>query len=155
MKKFQTILMVFLLSLTSINADELKVVYDLSTRDVNKIERQFLDSLVAISKYYSSEKKSLKAIVVISGRSYKYFIDDLKDSPYSNDEDALGIQAYFQLRFKALHDVYGVTFQMCSSGMKARGIKHDTLYDFIEAEKMKSVYLIDAQNNGYAYMPIH
>ena len=52
------------------------------------------------------------------------------------------MQAYFKLRFKAPDDVYRVTFQMCSSGMKASGIKHDTLYDFIETEKMKSVYLI-------------
>jgi len=154
MKRFQTVLMVFFLSFTSIYADELKVVYDLSSGNVNKIERQFLDSLVAVSKHYSSEKKSLKTIVVISGKSYKYFIDDLKDSPYANDEDALEIQPYFKLRFKNLHDVYGVTFQMCSSGMKARGIKKETLYDFVEAEKMKSVYLIDAQNNGHAYMPI-
>ena len=155
MKLLKLVLVALFLNVGTLYADTVKVVYDLTTADINKIEKLLLDSIVAVSKHYTGEKKNLKAIVVISGNSYKYFVDDLKDSPYASDEDAKEIQPYFKLRLKDLHDVYGVTFAMCSSGMEARKIKKDTLYEFVEAEKMKSVYLIDAQNDGYAYMPVH
>jgi intracellular sulfur oxidation DsrE/DsrF family protein len=155
MNLFRTLLLASLLSLGSLYADTVKVVYDLTTDDIDKIERNLLNTVVGLSKHYTREKKSLKVIVVISGNAYKYFVNDLKDSPYASDKDALDIQAYFKLRFKALHNVYGVRFTMCSSGMKARKIKKHTLYEYVHAEKMKSVYLIDAQNDGYAYMPIH
>jgi len=136
-------------------ADTAKVVYDLTTGDINKIEKQLLNSMTAVAKYYASEKKTLKVIVVISGDAYKYFIEDLKASPYASDEDAVNMQKEFKPRLSELNDVYGVTFYMCSNGMKARKIDKDTLYKYVHADVMKSVYLIDAQNNGYAYMPIH
>jgi len=44
---------------------------------------------------------------------------------------------------------------MCSIGMKARGIDKKVLYNFVSAEKGKSVYLIEYQNAGYAYLPVH
>lgn len=155
MKLLKILAITLSLGFSSLYADTLKVVYDLSTGNSSKIEKHLIDSLVAVSRYYSSEKKKMDVRVVISGESYKYFIDDLKDSPYATDKDAADIQAYFRIRLKDLHDHYGVTFQMCVSGMKARKIKKDTLYEYVEAEKMKSVYLIDAQNEGFAYMPIH
>jgi intracellular sulfur oxidation DsrE/DsrF family protein len=155
MKLFRLLTIVLLLGIKTLYADTLKVVYDLSSGDSNKIEKHLLDSLGAVSRYYSAEKKKLKVRVVISGDAYKYFIDDLKASPYASDKEAVDIQAYFKIRLRDLHDVHGVTFQMCSSGMKARKIEKHTLYNYVEAEKMKSVYLIDAQNEGYAYMPIY
>lgn len=155
MKLFKALLIASLLSLGTLYADTVKVVYDLTTDDIDKIEKLLINSIVAVSKHYTREKKSLKSIVVISGNSYKYFVNDLKASPYATDDDAVDIQAYFKPRFKDLHDIYGVTFAMCSSGMKARKIQKHTLYEYVHAEKMKSVYLIDAQNDGYAYMPIH
>jgi len=65
------------------------------------------------------------------------------------------MQAQFKPLLENLNDIYGVTFNMCSSGMKARKIAKNTLYKYVHADKMKSVYLINAQNEGYAYMPIH
>ena len=155
MKLFKLLTIALLLSIESIYADTLKVVYDLTSGDSNKIEIHLINSIGAVSRYYADQKKKLEVKVVISGDAYKYFIDDLKASPYASDKDAVDIQAYFKIRLKDLHDVYGVKFQMCSSGMKARKIEKQTLYKYVEAEKMKSVYLIDAQNEGYAYMPIH
>lgn len=110
---------------------------------------------MGVSRYYRSINKSLDVKVVISGNAYKYFIEDLQASPYASDQEAVEIQPYFKLLLKKLHDDYGVNFEMCASGMKMRKIEKDTLYEYVEAEKMKSIYLIDAQNDGYAYMPIH
>ena len=155
MKLFRISAIILLLGIDLLYADTLKVVYDLSTGDSRKIETHLINSIGAVSRYYAAEKKKLEVKVVISGDAYKYFIDELKASPYASDKDVKDIQAYFKIRLKDLHDVYGVTFQMCSSGMKMKNIEKQTLYKFVEAEKMKSVYLIDAQNDGYAYMPIH
>jgi intracellular sulfur oxidation DsrE/DsrF family protein len=155
MKLLMTLVMAALLNTGVLYADSAKVVYDLSTGEPNKIENKLIKSITALAKYYASEKKSLKVIVVISGDAYKYFIDDLKVSPYASDKEAVGLQKKFKPLLENLNDLYGVTFYMCSSGMKARQIERDTLYKYVNADMMKSVYLIDAQNNGYAYMPIH
>jgi hypothetical protein len=146
---------VLLLSLGSVYGDTAKVVYDLTTGDSKKIEKHLINSIDAVAKYYKKEKKELKVIVVISGNAYKYFVNDLKASPYNEDQDVIEVQEKFKHRLQNLNDTYGVTFNMCSSGMKARKIDKSTLYKYVHADVMKSVYLIDAQNEGYAYMPIH
>jgi hypothetical protein len=94
-------------------------------------------------------------VIVISGDAYKYFIEELAESPYATDKSAIEIQPKFRAVFKELNDDYHVTFKMCSAGMKARGIKPESVYQFVHADAIKDVYLIDAQNDGYAYIPVH
>jgi intracellular sulfur oxidation DsrE/DsrF family protein len=155
MKIVTSVFIALLLSLGSAHADTLKVVYDLTTGDSKKIEKHLVNSINAVAEYYQKEQKELKVMVVISGDAYKYFINDLKASPYKEDQDAIEAQAKFRHRLQNLNDTFGVTFNMCSVGMKARKIDKNTLYKYVNAEVMKSVYLIGAQNDGYAYMPIH
>jgi intracellular sulfur oxidation DsrE/DsrF family protein len=155
MKIFKTLIIGLLLNVGMIYADEAKVVYDLTSGDSTKIEKHLIKSINALSKYYKNEKKELKIIVVISGKAYKYFVSDLKNSPYALDKDALVMQEKFKQSLTSLNDNDAVTFNMCSTGMKARKIDKKTLYNFVHADVMKSVYLIEAQNDGYAYMPIH
>lgn len=149
------IFMILLLSLGFAYAETVKVVYDLTTGDSRKIEKYLIHNIDAVAKYYKKEQKELKVMVVISGDAYKYFINDLMVSPYKEDQDAIEAQKKFRDRLKNLNDTHGVTFNMCSAGMKARKIDKNTLYKFVHADVMKSIYLIDAQNDGYAYMPIH
>ena len=136
------LLIALLLSLASAYADTVKVVYDLTTGDSKKIEKHLISSLEAVAKYYKDEQKELKIMVVISGNAYKYFINDLKASPYKDDKDAIEVQEQFRHRLQQLNDVFGVTFNMCATGMKARKIDKNTLYNYVHAEVMKSVYLI-------------
>lgn len=149
------VLLVFTICLGISYAQSAKVVYDLSSGNSSKIEKHLLNSVKALGKYYKEEKIPFKVIVVISGDAYKYFIDDLQKSPYASDEDAIASQKKFKTVLQELDDDYGVTFNMCASGMRARKIDPNTLYQYVNADVMKSVYLIEAQNNGYAYMPIH
>ena len=155
MKIFKTLIVGLLLNAGMIYADEAKVVYDLSSGESTKIEKHLIKSINALLKHYKNEKKELKIIVVISGKAYKYFVSDLKNSPYALDKDALDMQEKFKQSLTNLNDDHAVTFNMCSTGMKARKIDKKTLYNFVHADVMKSVYLIEAQNDGYAYMPIH
>lgn len=154
MRIFIKLFIVLLLNLGAIYADTVKVVYDLTTGDSKKIEKHLINSIGAVAEYYKKEQKELTVMVVISGDAYKYFINDLKASPYSEDQDAIEAQEKFRHRLQNLHDTYGVTFNMCSSGINTRKIEKKTLYKYVHADMMKSVYLIDAQNDGYAYMPI-
>ncbi|OYZ23758.1 MAG: hypothetical protein B7Y23_09815 [Sulfurovum sp. 16-42-52] len=155
MNVFKRVLMISLLGLGTLYAESHKVVYDLTTGDAQKIEKYLINSIDALAKYYKKENKELKVIVVISGNAYKYFVNDLKASPYATDKDALGAKEKFNNHLQNLNDAHGVTFNMCSSGMKANKIEKSTLYKYVHADVMKSIYLIEAQNDGYAYMPIH
>lgn len=155
MNLFTKLFVALLLSMGYAYAETVKVVYDLTTGDSKKIEKHLINSIGAVAEYYKKEQKELKVIVVISGNAYKYFVSDLKASPYKEDKDAIEVQENFSPRLQKLHDTYGVTFNMCSVGMKARKIERSSLYKYVHADAMKSVYLIDAQNDGYAYMPVH
>ena len=136
-------------------ADAAKVVYDLTTSDVQKIKKHLIHSVTEVSKYYKSQNKEFKAIVVISGQAYQFFVEDLKNSPYADDSELKALQSELKPLFEKLQKEHNVTFDMCETGMDARDIHKESLYKFVNAEMMKSIYLINAQNDGYAYMPIH
>lgn len=155
MKYSINILLGVLLSTVFSFAEPKKVVYDLTSGDVLAIKHKVLGSIRGVANHYASNKEKIEIMVVISGDAYKFFIDDLESSPYANDEEVEDMQMHFKPRLEMLHTLYGVTFNMCKSGMIGKKIDKKTLYPYVNAEKMKSVYLIDAQNEGYAYMPIH
>ncbi|WP_309497074.1 DsrE family protein [Sulfurovum sp.] len=155
MKNSIKILVLILLSTVFSFAEPAKVVYDLTSGDVLTIKHKLLGSVRGVANHYIKNKEKVDIIVVISGDAYKFFIDDLESSPYAKDEEVEDIQMHFKPRLEMLHELYGVTFNMCKSGMIARKIDKKTLYPYVNVEMMKSVYLINAQNDGYAYLPIH
>ena len=132
-----------------------KAVFDLTSGDIQKIEKHLIKGLSATAEYYRDHNRSFKAIVVISGNAYKFFISDLKHSPYADMQEVSEKQSYLRTQFRNLQDSYYVKFKMCSKGMKSRKIPEAVVYRFVEMDKIKNVYLIDAQNQGYAYLPIH
>lgn len=94
-------------------------------------------------------------MVVISGDAYKYFVEDLENSPYKDDKDLVEIQKRFRPLLLELNDEYDVIFEMCKAGMKSRDIKAESLYPFVNSDKVQPIYMIDWQNAGYAYMPMN
>jgi uncharacterized protein len=155
MRITKTVMIFLMMGISALHAQTAKVVYDLTSGDNAKIEKHLIKSMNALFDYYEKEKIEFQVIVVISGDAYKYFVDNLKESPYADDKDILLAQNKFKMPLFELADKKHITFNMCSAGMKARKIKKDTLYQYVHADVMKSVYLIKAQNDGYAYMPIH
>ncbi len=156
MRKFNfLILAVLLFGFGSLSqAEEKKAVYDLTTGDVEKIESRLLGGIKDIADYYKKQGDEFKAVVAISGKSYKYFVEDLKNSPYKDDKELVAIQKKLAPLLKELAEDYGVRFDMCGAGMKARKIKKESIYSFVHTDKIKPVYMIDWQNKGYAYMPM-
>ena len=155
MKLLKSAVLTCLLYASAVYADGAKAVYDLTSGDSVKIEKEMIKSIKNVAEYYRRQNQEFKAIVVISGDAYKYFIQELGESPYASDKGAIEIQPKFRPLLKELNENDHVTFKMCSAGMKARKIKKETLYPFVHADRIKNIYLIDAQNDGYAYIPVH
>ena len=147
--------MIFL-ALTGLSAaDERKAVFDLRSGDPDKIEVRLVSDIKHIADHYKKRNIEFKAVVVISGRAYKYFIEDLDNSPYKDEEGLVEAQSKLRPIFRELNDDYGVTFEMCEVGMSDRNIKAESLYSYVKSDKLQAIYLIDWQNAGYAYVPVN
>ncbi len=135
-------------------ADERKAMFDLTTGEVGRIETRIVGTIKYLGDYYKKQGDEFKAVVVISGKPYKYFIQDLANSPFKDDKALAAAQGKLKPMLLELHEKYGVRFDMCGAGMRSRNIKAESLYPFVHTDKMKYVYLVNWQNEGYAYIPI-
>ena len=147
--------LIFLVFTGLSSADERKAVFDLRSGDPERIEVRLVNDIKYMMDHYKERNIEFKPVVVISGRAYKYFIEDLEDSPYKDDDELVEMQSKFQQLFKELNDDYGVKFEMCVVGMNDRNINAESLYSYVNADKLQAVYLIDWQNAGYAYVPVN
>ena len=110
-----------LLSIGSLIAAEQKVVFDVTTGDSAKIEKGLIGTISGLVKYYDTNKIDYKIVVVISGKAYKYFVNDLNNSPYKGKLKVARAQKNLAPQLQKLYD-QGVEFDMCQAGMKAHGI---------------------------------
>lgn len=149
------ILLVALLMTGTLYAAEKKVVIDLTSGDVDVVEKALVKNLVSIAEHYKANGDTLKAVVVISGKSYRFFVHDLKNSPYQGKMKVSRAQKRLAPKLEMLSQRYGVDFRMCQAGMKVRKIAPQTLYRYVKHDRNKSIYLIDYQNEGYAYLSVH
>ena len=150
MQMFKTVFLVLVMGL-SLQAAEKKVVINLTSGDAHVISSGLIDSLQSMSEYYHKQGDTLLAVVVISGEAYGYFIEDIGHSPY---KDKIKYDKKIASGLEALHDRYKVVFKMCQAGMKKRKIDPKTLYGYVEHDRNKNIYLIDYQNDGYAYLEV-
>ena len=133
---------------------ENKVVYDLRTGEAKKIS-SLLGSIKAVVTHYIEKKSDYKIAVVIGGDAYKFFVNDLQFSPYDNDVEIKAVKPEIGPKLRELAEVYDVNFTICDVGIEYRAIPEDSLYDFVEAKETRSIYLIEFQNDGYAFIPVH
>ncbi len=155
MRTIKSVFLGLLLSLTSLMATEQKVVFDLTSGDVATIEKHLIKNIEGLAGYYKANDIDFKAVVVISGNAYKYFVQDLKNSRFKGKLKVERAQKTLEPLLEKLHTEYGVEFDMCKAGMKARNIDKKVLYSYVKTDLNKSVYLIKWQNDGYAYLPVH
>lgn len=154
MRMIQRIFVTLLVSMTALIAAEQKVVFDLTTGDVPTIEKHLIKNIEGLADYYKANDIDYKIAVVISGNAYKYFVQDLANSPFKGELKVVQAQKKLGSALEKLHTVYGVEFDMCKTGMKARKIDKKVLYSYVKAEMNKSLYLIKWQNEGHAYLPV-
>lgn len=153
MKKFIfLILAVFTLSFADENP---KAVINLTTPDLKRFEIYLLGAIANSAEYYKSQLKELHVVVVIHGDAYRFFIKDLKNSPYKDDTKLIEKQKEIETRLINLVNTYGVKFIMCKEGMMGRKIDPKNIYPFVEFVENGFIALVDWQNRGYAYIPLH
>ncbi len=154
MKKIAIMFLIFVFGF-SYGTDEKKVVVDLKTGDIKRFKFYLLSGLTSMAEYYKNNLEELKAVVVIHGDAYKFFIKDLNNSPYKNDSELKRNQKELGERLKNLAKIYKVRFEMCEIGMKNKKIPKESLYPFVNLSYSAGISLVDWQNKGYAYLPIH
>ena len=154
MKYFKIALLSLVVISSFAQAGERKAMFDLTSGDAERIEQRIVGTIKYLSGHYQKQGDEFKAVVVISGKSYKYFIEDLANSPFANDQELAAAQKKLAPMLLELHEKFGVRFDMCGAGMRARKIKAESLYSYVHTDKMKYVYLINWQNEGYAYISI-
>ncbi len=153
MKKVFLILTIFI-SMAFANEDELKMVVDLTSGDLKRVENYLFKAIPMHKSHYEEQYKSLKVTVVIHGDSYKFFIKDLNKSPYFKDLELKKVQKEFYERLKNLAEFYEVKFEICSIGLRNKNIATDNLYDFAKPIFSATSGLLEWQNLGYAYIPL-
>jgi len=157
MKKIFDILVLIALSLSTLQSDDevvKKVVYNLSTGDINKIERLLIKGIVAHKTYYQNKLEELDVRVVIHGDSYKFFMKDFNNTAYAYQPKLVEKQKEIGVRLSSLHKQYGVKFLVCEAGVIKKKLNKKAFYPFISMVHNAAIGLIDAQNEGYAYLSI-
>ena len=154
MRKIMIFLVLTTVSMYATDHNIHKAVFDLTSGNSKVLKDKVVWNIRMISDKMKDQNKTLKSIIIISGDAYKFFIKDLKNSPY-NTADVITAQQSLEPILSDLQKNYDVQFHMCSAGMKKRNISPVTLYPYVEHKNNKVHYLIEAQNNGFAYIPFH
>jgi len=153
MKKVILIL-VLLFGLAQAEDETAKVVYDLTTKDVAKFERNILKGIVFNKQLYSNQLKELDVAVVIHGDAYKFFVKDLDTTVFKKDIKLQKVYKELKKRIATMADTYDVEFLMCGAGMKRDKLTKNDIVSFVKVIPNSTIGLINKQNEGYAYIPV-
>lgn len=131
-----------------------KAVFDLTTSSIATLEGRMIKGTVFTKKHYKSLSKELDAIVIIHGGAYKFFLKDLSVTKYKTEKELQNREEEIHEKLASLVKDHNVKFLMCGVGMKKNGIEKENLLEFVEVIPSAMTGLIDAQNDGYAFVPI-
>jgi len=141
---------------TLLSAEEsAKVVYDLTTKDLQIFERKILKAIVANKHHYEGKLKELDVTVVIHGGAYRFFTQNPMKTEYKSDKTLVTSYSELKKRIRTMHSMYDVEFLMCGAGMVKHGLKAKDIVDYVTIIPNSTIGLIDRQNEGYAYIPVN
>ena len=155
---FYKIIVLFILFSVAAVAEEgivKKVVYDLTTGDIKRFEKNLLSGIVAHQIYYQNRLEELEVQVIVHGDAYKFFMKDLSHTLYQKEKNLLKTKDSLGKRLNTLAKQYNVIFLVCRIGTIDRKLDTKAFYPFVSFVQSAPVGLIDAQNKGYAYLPLH
>lgn len=135
-------------------SDVQKVIYDLSASELETIENRFIRGIVANKNHYESQLQELDVRVIIHGGAYKFFVNDVEKTVFKEDKEAQKINKDLKSRLKSLSTTYGVKFQMCQAGANSKKLSREDIASYVEMTPNTTIALINAQNDGYAYVPV-
>lgn len=131
-----------------------QVVFDLKTGSIETFEKKVLQGIAYHKNYYEGKLEKLDVAVVIHGDAYKFFVKDLKDSPYKNDQVLAAAHDQLSKRIATMAATYEVEFLMCEATMTKLKIDKSNVYDYVKLTPNSTIGLIDKQNDHFAYIPI-
>ena len=131
-----------------------KVVFDLSTSDIEVFERNILKGIVFHKAHYESSLKELKVVVVIHGGAYKFFLKDPMHTLVKSDKKLVKTHKSMGKRIASIADLYEVEFLMCKAGFTKRNLQEKDIYSFVSMVPTSTVGLIDKQREGFSYIPV-
>ncbi len=154
MKKIIILLMI--LWSVSLQAEEeaIRVVYDLTTKNLAKFERNILKGIAINKTYYDSKLKEFDVTVVIHGGAYRFFVNDINQTIFRDDKKLADRYGEIKKRIATMSDTYGVEFLMCAAAMERNRLKESDIVKFVTIIPNSTIGLIDRQNSGYAYIPV-
>ena len=154
MRKVLLILLLAGMSLLQAEERAAKVVYDLTTKDLVKFERNILKGIVVNKAHYESILKELDVTVVIHGGAYRFFTKDPEHSIFKDDAALIKTHKELAKRIESMVKNYDVEFLMCGAAMPRNKLEAKDVYNFIKIIPNSTIGLIDRQNDGYAYIPV-
>jgi len=154
MKKIFLILLLAGMHLLQAEERAAKVVYDLTTKDLVKFERNILKGIVVNKAHYESILKELDVTVVIHGGAYRFFTKDPEHSIFKDDAALIKTHKELAKRIESMVKNYDVEFLMCGAAMPRNKLEAKDVYNFIKIIPNSTIGLIDRQNDGYAYIPV-
>jgi len=160
MQKIAAIIgMIILLCISTLEASEQeqtskKVVYNLTTGDITRLENSLIGGIISHTTYYQSKLQELEVRVIIHGDAYKFFMKDLNNTAYAYQPNLVEKKPTLEKRLSSLAKQYNVTFFVCEIGAKHRKLKKKAFYPFVSMVHNAAIGLIDAQNDGFAYLDI-
>ena len=152
----KVLLILLLAGISMLQAEEraAKVVYDLTTKDLVKFERNILKGIVVNKAHYESILKELDVTVVIHGGAYRFFTKDPEHSIFKDDAALIKTHKELAKRIESMVKNYDVEFLMCGAAMPRNKLEAKDVYNFVKIIPNSTIGLIDRQNDGYAYIPV-
>jgi len=149
-------ILIVLALLCSLQADDesARVVYDLTTSNITKFEKNILKGIAINKAHYQGSFKELEAVVVIHGGAYRFFVKDIEKSMFNTDLKLVEAYSDLKKRIAIMADTYEVEFLMCRASMPKNGLEDEDVVEFVKIVPNSTVGLIDKQNEGFAYIPV-
>ncbi|WP_457749444.1 DsrE family protein [Sulfurimonas sp.] len=152
MKKI--VLLLALLGLVQADEETARVVYDLTTSNMAKFEKNILKGIAVNKAHYEGNLKELEVAVVIHGGAYRFFVKNIKKSVFHTDLKLVEAYPELKKRIASIADTYDVTFLMCKAAMPKHKLKAENIVKFVTLVPNSTIGLIDKQNEGFAYIPV-
>ncbi|WP_294913553.1 DsrE family protein [Sulfuricurvum sp. UBA5598] len=135
-------------------AETKKIVVDLTTGSMESFTTRFLGGVPGTIDYFAAQGNRVEVAVVIHGDAYKFFVEKLENTQYGVDEKLAADQESIHKRLAEIQKKYNITFEMCQTGMHAKGILTQDIYPFVTPIKSAMIGLVKWQNAGYAYIRV-
>ncbi len=152
MKKI--ILLLTLIGMLHADEDVAKVVFDLTTSNLQTFEQKVLKGIAVHKAHYEGNLKELEVAVVIHGGAYKFFVKDPANSPFNSNKELIEAHSELEKRIASMSDTYEVTFLMCKAALPKNKLQEKDIYTFVTMVPNSTIGLIDKQNEGFSYIPI-